>query len=117
MPGRVANTLFLIALFGTVSGCAAQSAKVADPTMNPQLDCSQGDAMSVGLPSGCSSRANLRAMVADPRDLDIGQPPVPATGEREARAVEAYRLGKAKALGDSETPATPATPTTPSKAE
>jgi hypothetical protein len=50
---------------------------------------------------GCSSNANLRAMVADPADLDRGKLLGPASGDRESRAVELYQQGKVKAFGDS----------------
>jgi len=50
---------------------------------------------------GCTSAANLRAMVADPADLERGKPLGPADGNRETRAVETYQQGKVKAFGDS----------------
>ena len=55
---------------------------------------------------GCVSAANLRAMVADPADLERGRQLGPANGERETRAIEAYQLGKVKPFsgGDSTGP-------------
>ena len=50
----------------------------------------------------CANTVNLRAMIDRPEDLAEGRPPGPATGEREARAVEAYRQGKLKPLPSSE---------------
>jgi type IV pilus biogenesis protein CpaD/CtpE len=48
---------------------------------------------------GCTTEYNLRAMVANPEDLEHGRSLGPADGERESRAVEAYRQGKVKAFG------------------
>jgi type IV pilus biogenesis protein CpaD/CtpE len=45
---------------------------------------------------GCVSAANLRAMVADPADLERGRQLGPASGERETRAIEVYTQGKLK---------------------
>lgn len=45
---------------------------------------------------GCTVEYNLRAMVANPADLDHGRTLGPADGERESRAIEAYRQGKVK---------------------
>jgi len=45
---------------------------------------------------GCVSAVNLRAMVADPADLERGRPLGPADGERQTGAIEAYRQGKIK---------------------
>jgi Pilus biogenesis CpaD protein (pilus_cpaD) len=56
---------------------------------------------------GCANDANLRVMIDRPEDLAQGRPLGPASGEREARAVEAYRQGKVRPLPSSEA----ATPT------
>lgn len=45
---------------------------------------------------GCTTNYNLQAMVANPEDLVHGRPLGPADGEREACAVQAYRLGEVK---------------------
>jgi type IV pilus biogenesis protein CpaD/CtpE len=45
---------------------------------------------------GCVTSINLRAMVADPMDLERGRPLGKADSERETRAVEAYQQGKVK---------------------
>lgn len=47
---------------------------------------------------GCSNAVNLRAMVADPADLERGRPLGPANGIRATLGVENYELGKVKAL-------------------
>jgi len=58
-----------------------------------------GEAVLGDLPLGCANRANLRAMVADPEDIQLGQLLTPASGAREARAVEAYKRGEVKTSG------------------
>jgi type IV pilus biogenesis protein CpaD/CtpE len=66
------------------------------------------------LPLGCDNRANLRAMLANPEDLDHGQALKPASGEREALAIEAYRKGEVKKLGSvDESTSKQATPVMP----
>jgi type IV pilus biogenesis protein CpaD/CtpE len=45
---------------------------------------------------GCTTEYNLRAMVANPEDLQHGRALGPADAERESNAVEAYREGKVK---------------------
>jgi hypothetical protein len=47
---------------------------------------------------GCANDMNLRAMIDRPEDLASGRPLGAADGEREARAVDAYRQDKVKAL-------------------
>ena len=54
---------------------------------------------------GCSTRANLERMVADPRDLVRGRDIGPADGVREAGAIQRYRDDRVKA------PEAPATTT------
>ena len=45
---------------------------------------------------GCVTAVNLRAMLADPADLERGRPLGRADAERESRAIEAYQQGKIK---------------------
>lgn len=45
---------------------------------------------------GCSTEANLVAMVADPHDLETGRPLAPAVGEAAIAPVIRYREGKTK---------------------
>jgi type IV pilus biogenesis protein CpaD/CtpE len=47
---------------------------------------------------GCVVAANLRAMVANPADLERGRPLGPGNGERQTLAVEAYQQDKVKPL-------------------
>lgn len=46
------------------------------------------------LPFGCATELNLRAMLADPADLDRGQELAPANGQPAVDAVERHRQGK-----------------------
>ncbi|MBT2189080.1 CpaD family pilus assembly lipoprotein [Sphingobium nicotianae] len=93
----------MIAASLILSGCVAhdQDAAITDrASMSPcpQDQTSNGAGGGVGIPLGCNNRANLRAMVADVKDLDQGQALEPASGIREARAVEAYHKGAVKKL-------------------
>ena len=45
---------------------------------------------------GCSTIANLRLMVADPRDLEEGRPLTPAHGDAALGAVRRYTDDKVK---------------------
>lgn len=47
---------------------------------------------------GCANASNLAAMVADPKDLVVGRDEDPASGKREADAVQRYNDGKVKKL-------------------
>lgn len=108
-----------IAIVG-VGGCAAvgQDHPPAHPELAAAPDCLKVDAASRTMTEagdialGCFNRANLRAMVADQRDLDHGQVLAPASGAQEARGIEAYKKGEVKKLnptddGGSTTPSQP----------
>jgi hypothetical protein len=94
------------ALLGTgllliVPGCTAKPAP--SPIQTAEHRCPQWADSSPDRHSnadapylGCISAANLRAMVANPADLERGRPLFPANGERESLAVEAYQQGKVK---------------------
>jgi hypothetical protein len=51
------------------------------------------------LPFGCATEANLRGMIADPRDLERGAPTTPEPGGPAIAAAERYRQGAVKSLG------------------
>jgi type IV pilus biogenesis protein CpaD/CtpE len=101
----IAVAVALIAL-GLSSGCATRGARraatvpeveAAQPTCRP-ADFLPGRPAAAPPADGCWNDANLARMVADPGDLARGRPLGPASGAREALAVEAYRRGQAKPL-------------------
>ncbi|HEV2530416.1 CpaD family pilus assembly lipoprotein [Phenylobacterium sp.] len=57
---------------------------------------------------GCANQANLRAMIADPRDLDGGARPTPASGDAAFAAAARHRTGQDKPLSGGESQAQPA---------
>lgn len=84
----------------TLTGCRQWTSFPANPYSNedsPYL--------------GCSNTMNLRAMAANPADLDAGRPLGPADGEHAANAVAAYRQGRVKssAAAGGMVPSMPAT--------
>ncbi|THD80520.1 MAG: hypothetical protein E7812_07255 [Phenylobacterium sp.] len=90
-----------LTIAAALAGAAA--AQPAPPTPAPRwpgcgapLDRSGQDPM---LPFGCATEANLRAMIADLRDLDRGVTPTPAQGDAAIAAAARYRLGVVKPLG------------------
>lgn len=62
---------------------------------------------------GCATLVNLGRMVADPRDLVAGTPLSPASAERAALGIEAYRKGDQPALPDDSKSTTDAFPVAP----
>ncbi len=99
-----ATGALLVATFTILAGCAAhdQDSAVRDrasmsPCPDDETQAGARPAPAV-LPLGCANRANLRAMVADLKDLDQGQALEPASGVQEARAIEAYKKGTVKKL-------------------
>jgi len=101
--GRDGRLLGLIAAISLQAGCAAQapspSATVVASTCATSDIAPTGSAPRGPLPLGCTNRANLRAMVADPKDLDHGRVLAPASGTHEALGVESYTKGQVKAFG------------------
>jgi hypothetical protein len=57
---------------------------------------------------GCANQANLRAMIADPRDLEAGRPLTPAQGDAAFAAAARNRTGQDKPLGGGDVQAAPA---------
>ncbi len=97
-----AFTIGAVAVAGA-AGCVSDPAP--PPTKSAEMACPQwvkfpadhhSEADSPYL--GCVSAANLKAMLANPTDLDKGRTSGPADGEREAAAIDAYQHGKVKAF-------------------
>lgn len=57
---------------------------------------------------GCATQANLRAMIADPRDLDSGRAATPASGDAAFAAAARHRAGRDKPLSGGDPQAQPA---------
>jgi len=57
---------------------------------------------------GCATEANLRAMIADPRDLAGGRPLTPAQGDVAFAAAARNRTGQDKPLAGGDSQAAPA---------
>ncbi len=94
--------VMMLSVFGGASDAAPPPAPTAEQPCPPWVKFptdhhSNADSLYLG----CANTANLRAMVADPADLEHGRPLGPADGNRETRAVETYQQGKVKAFGDS----------------
>lgn len=97
-PGRFSAALFLTVLVALQGACAGtpepdQLLAVSRP------DCSADRGPRLTL--GCAYSANLAAMVANPTDLKEGHALTPASGAREARAVDAYNKGQIKGVAAS----------------
>jgi len=56
---------------------------------------------------GCATEANLRAMIADPRDLAGGARPTPASGDAAFAAAARHRTGQDKPLAGGDSQAQP----------
>lgn len=95
LTGAIVTILTGCAIPGRDSQLQDRASAPACPDSNSPADARP---VSASLPLGCINRANLRAMVADLRDLDQGQALEPASGVQEARAVEAYKKGTVKRL-------------------
>ncbi len=98
-PRRAAIALPLLLCFG----CAAPSSQAPLPMPTAARPCPQWTDLPTDPHSnidspylGCTNAANLRAMLANPADLDHGRPLGPADGGRAAQAVSDYRAGKVK---------------------
>lgn len=96
----------LVVLLALVAGCSEPPVTMLRPTA--AMPCPQWVLFPADRHSntdspylGCTNEVNLRAMVANPADLERGRPLGLADGAHEARAVDAYRLGTAKTLGAS----------------
>jgi type IV pilus biogenesis protein CpaD/CtpE len=104
---RICAVLLAILLTGCASG-AGRVALSTDSTEPAQPPCpaanvSPGPPLDTFPTDGCWNDANLAKMVADPRDLVRGRTLAPASGPREALAVEAYQRGQTKPLAGEDT--------------
>lgn len=101
---RAARLVLPGAFISILIGCASPSKPVPPLTAAAEACPAVGEPSTPPLPLGCANRENLRAMVADPADLAQGRALTPASGAREANAVETYLKGpKAKAAEGSTT--------------
>jgi hypothetical protein len=94
-------TMLGVGMISLASGCTAQP---PPPTVSTAAQpCPQWVEFPLDKHSGedspylgCTVDFNLRAMVANPDDLEHGRALGPADGDVQSRAVEAYRQGKIK---------------------
>lgn len=106
IPGRRA-ALFAAGSLAAVllAGCESPVLTEKAPAFGPEACAPPTPGQPVEF--GCANRANLAAMVANPADLEEGHPLSPASGAREAAAVDAYKKGQAKPLNPSATASGP----------
>jgi hypothetical protein len=77
--------------------------------LTPCMQRPMADADEPVIPDlGCATQANLRAMIADPRDLDGGRPATPASGDAAFAAAARHRTGRDKPLSGGDPQAQPA---------
>jgi len=105
---RAASIVLGIVIVLAISGCASEPARPPAQTSERPcplwLDFPANHHSNADSPYlGCVSDVNLRAMVADPADLERGRQLGPADGEIETRAIEAYQQGKVKSFQGSGT--------------
>ncbi len=89
-----------------VSGCTTPDTKGAAPVQTCLSDPEallQAHSNSAPDYIACANTANLKAMVANPADLDQARPLGPASGDREALVVKTYEQGLTKPLGQTGT--------------
>lgn len=101
--GRRIALLAAVAAAAGLAGCAHDSLLAKqEPAAPPTPRACEAAAPDSPMPMlGCANRANLAAMVANPGDLEQGRLLSPASGAREAQAVDAYKTGKVKPLSGS----------------
>lgn len=85
-----------------MAGCAEDKALSYHADAGEPAQCAPATP-GAKLELGCANRANLAAMVANPADLQQGQPLSPASGARQAAAVDAYKKGQTRSLNASPT--------------
>jgi hypothetical protein len=84
------------AILGLASALAAGAA-MAQPVPGCDQPAARTDPDPM-LRFRCASEANLRAMIADPRDLQRGRDDTPATGDAAFAAASRHRLGEVKSI-------------------
>jgi len=97
---------FALAFAAGLAAAALSGAALAQPAPQPPAadhwpGCSAPPDRSSPdpqLPFGCATEANLRAMIADPADLQRGAPTTPERGDPAIQAAARYRLGAVKPL-------------------
>lgn len=105
---RLGSAALIAAACLLQTACASSAAPVSNPIAGTP-DCAAAAARPASeLVLGCTNRANLKAMVADPADLQRGRALSPADGVRESHAIEAYEVGPGKKV-DADSPATTTT--------
>ncbi|MFC3068844.1 CpaD family pilus assembly lipoprotein [Phenylobacterium soli] len=96
-----------ITALSLLGGMAAAAAARAEPsresppvTATPASACTREPARGPWpmLPFGCATEANLRAMIADPADLQEGRPLAPGQGDAAFAAAHRHRTGTVKTL-------------------
>lgn len=107
--GNRPRSFALIAAVFLLQAACASKAKSVNGLLAGPPDCVAAAARPASdLVLGCANRANLRAMVAEPADLQRGRALSPADGVRETHAIELYELGPTKTLS-ADSPAPPTT--------
>jgi hypothetical protein len=96
MTARLLTGLAIAALAGAAAAQPPPPPPVSNwPGCGAPPDHSSPDPQ---LPFGCATEANLRAMIANPADLDHGAPTTPERGDSAVVAATRYRLGEVKPL-------------------
>jgi len=103
--------LLIAAAAGGLAACATDDGpppSAATAGLSPCMQRPMAGADQPVIPDlGCATQANLRAMIADPRDLDGGARPTPASGDAAFAAAARHRTGQDKPLSAGEPQAQP----------
>lgn len=99
---RISTLAALLLATAGLAACAHDLPPAAGPTLAEAAPCAElgmADEAGVAGPGyGCATLANLRAMVADARDLEIGVEASPPRGDAAFAAAARHRAGKPKPL-------------------
>lgn len=97
---RVARALVAAALLAATGGCVRdeRADAVAGPCPVWAADPADLHSNEVATGLGCANLANFGSMIDRPQDLQAGRPLGPASGARQADAVDIYEHGKVPAL-------------------